>query len=64
MASERPLKIDVKRIRRELESEYKDRKRVTLYLSEDLYKAFTKACKPHAASAVIQKLMKAYIDSN
>ena len=55
------MKIDGKKILKDLKKG--DRKPVTLYLSEDIYKSFKKACGNVASSQLIEKLMKDFLDS-
>ncbi len=54
-------KVNRKDILSKLKSEGKDKKKVTFYLSESLYKEFQKACDGVPASQVIEELMKDFI---
>ena len=53
------------KIKKELMEAEKDRERgrITLYLNYDLYERFKKACNPIAASKVVERLMKEFIES-
>lgn len=55
------MKVNAKVIKRRLDERKSDRMKVTLYLSKSLYSEFKKKCKPHAASAVIEEIMKGFI---
>jgi len=57
-------KINASKIRQELEAEKEANKsgKVTLYLNLGLYKRFKEACGDDPASAVIEKLMEAFIE--
>jgi len=55
------MKIDGKKILKDLKKG-RERKPVTLYLSQDLYLDFKKACGK-ASSKVIEKLMKEFLES-
>jgi len=60
------IKVDGKKVLREVEKEESDRKQVTLYLSRSLFDKFSKCCKQNkkiAASKVIEKLMEGFVDS-
>ncbi len=55
------MKVNVKAIKKRLDERKSDRMKVTLYLSKSLYNEFKKKCKPHAASAVIEEMMKEFV---
>lgn len=55
-------KINRKELLNRLKAEGKDKKKVTFYLSEGLYKEFQKACDGVPASQVIEEVMRAFID--
>lgn len=57
------MKIDGKKILKDLEKEKSDRQRVTLYLSQNLYSDFRKNCGSVAPSQVIEKLMAQFVES-
>lgn len=53
-------KISRKQILARIRQREKDRKKVTLYLSESLYEEFKEACDGVPASQVIEELMKEF----
>lgn len=58
------MNIDGKSILKRLEaSKKRERKKVSLYLSEDLHERFMKACGDIPMSKVMEELMKGFIES-
>lgn len=59
------MKVDGKALVQKLINEKGDRKKVSLYLSEGLYEDFKKQCDKSdvAASAVMEELMRGFIES-
>lgn len=59
------MKINGKAIVKKLAKEKNDRKKVSLYLSSNLYDNFTKACKKNdvPASKVMEELMQSFVNS-
>lgn len=55
--------INAKAIKERLELD-DDRKKVSLYLSKTVYKAFQKACGKAPASRVMEELMRQFIVSD
>lgn len=53
-------KINRREILNKLKAEGRDKKKVTLYLSEALYKEFQKACDGVPASRVIEEMIKKF----
>jgi len=57
------MKIEGKKILDKLAKEKSDRKKVTLYLSEELFEDFKESCGDIAASAVVEEMMRQFVQS-
>lgn len=60
----KPIKVDAKAIKEKVRAKESDRKKLSFYLSENLYDEFRAACDDLPASQVIAELMRAFVDSS
>jgi len=59
----KPIKIDAKAIKEKVRSRESDRKKLSFYLSGNLYEQFKIACDDLPASQVLEELMRAFIEA-
>ena len=57
------MKVDAKKVLKELKEEKEEKKPVTVYLNAKNYETFKKCCGEAPASKVLDKLIKQFIDS-
>jgi hypothetical protein len=57
------MKINARKILKDIEDERGKSGRVTIYVNLELYKRFQKACGKGNASPAIEQMMKAFIES-
>lgn len=56
------MKYRDKILKRLDEKKEPDRGPVTLYFTKEIYERFKKACKPRAASVVLEEMMKDFLE--
>lgn len=59
----KPIKVDAKAIKNKVRSKESDKKKLSFYLSEDLYEQFKSACDGLPASQILEELMRSFIES-
>lgn len=58
------MKLDANELLKELAKKgQNDRKQISIYLSVDLYKRFTKMCSPISASLAMERLLELFVES-